>query len=478
MENGGLTRRQKLVVVVLVALVLAVLVALTSLVRNDSGTSPLPTAVLPVARARTTPASATNRASSSLPDGTPTGTAVSEADAVQVARLLQPVSEAVGQIRELPKQQEIPLNFLSIDELESYLRRLRVDPARREFVQRQQQLLAALNLMPRVDEAFPTTVQTRARHVIAFFDPLQGQIFIGPLGLAVDQPDISLVHQFAHALIDQHFDLSQLLNERLSGDSVRALDALVEGDAMLVTGLYQSGSLDFGALDEFSLHLAGAELTDYEDYRMSLASEDLVLFPYREGVRFAAALLESGWWPLINAAYLNPPTSSEQILHPEKYLDVPKDDPRAVDLPDLTEDLAEGWRLVAQDVLGELVLLTHLDHFLPSTPDATEAASGWDGDLAALWQDAEGREVLVVRSVWDSPEDATEFANAYASLIETRLTDPRRVLRPIIPRGGRWWRGDAGDAYLQRDDDTVLIIWAPDTDVMERVLSAFLFGEE
>jgi hypothetical protein len=181
---------------------------------------------------------------------------------------------------------------------------------------------------------------------------------------------------------------------------------------------------------------------------------------------------------LINAAYLNPPTSSEQILHPEKYLDVPKDDPRAVDLPDLTEDLAEGWRLVAQDVLGELVLLTHLDHFLPSTPDATEAASGWDGDLAALWQDAEGREVLVVRSVWDSPEDATEFANAYASLIETRLTDPRRVLRPIIPRGGRWWRGDAGDAYLQRDDDTVLIIWAPDTDVMERVLSAFLFGEQ
>jgi hypothetical protein len=477
MEDGGLTRRQKLVVAVLVALVLVVLVALTSLVRNDAGTSPLPTAALPVARASVTPSSATSPASNALPDGTPTGTAVFEADAVEVARVLQSVSAAVGQIRELPKQQEIPLNFLNTDELESYLRGLRAAPAHREFVLQQQHLLASLNLMPRVDEAFPTTVQTRARNLMAFYDPLQEQIFIGPVGLSVDQPDISLVHQFAHAFIDQHFDLSQLLNEESSGDQVRTLDALVEGDAMLVLGLYHLGRVDVGALDELALHIADAELSDYEDYRMSLASEDLVLFPYREGARFAAALLDSGWWPSINAAYLNPPISSEQVLHPEKYIEEPQDVPRMVALPDPSEDLGEGWRKIAEDVLGELVLRAHLDYFLPSTPEATSAAEGWDGDLAALWQDADGREVLIVRSVWDSSEDATEFTNAYASLIETRLTDPRRVLRPIIPRGGRWWRGDAGDAYLQRDDDTVVIIWAPDTDVMERVLSVFVFGE-
>ena len=254
MENGRLTRRQKLIVTMLMVAVLAVLIALTSFVRNDARTSPLPTAILPVARASATPLDATRPALNSSPDRTPTPT-VSEADTVEVARLLQSVSAEVGQIRELPKQQEIPLNFPSTGELESYLRGLRLTPARREFVQRQQQLLASLNLAPRLDKAFPTTVQTRARNLLAFYDPLQDQIFVGPMGLAAAQPDVSLVHQFAHAFIDQHFDLSQILEKAANGDIVRTLDALVEGDAMVVLGLYQQGRVDTDVLDELALPL-------------------------------------------------------------------------------------------------------------------------------------------------------------------------------------------------------------------------------
>jgi len=477
MKEGGLSRRQKLVVAVMMVTLVAVLVALTSLVRGNVATSPLSTAALPVAQATATQPAKTPVSDPSV-DPAPTVPTVSERDGVKTARLIQSFSTAVGKIRELPKQQEIPLNFLDAQDMASHLRGIRAVPARRDFVERQQPLLAALDLTPRVDEAFPTTVQTRAKNVIAFYDPQQQQIFIGPAGFASEEPDISLVHQFAHAYIDQHFDLSNLLEEESSGDAVRALDALVEGDAMLVLGLHHLGRVDYDDLDELALRMIELELTDYEDFRISRASDDLVLFPYREGARFAAALLEAGWWPSVNAVYLDPPISSEQILHPTKYIEEPRDVPRAVSLPDLGADLEQGWRVVAQDVLGELVLRAHLDYYLVSTPEAVSAAEGWDGDLAVLWQDEENREVLAIRSVWDSSEDATQFANAYASLIENRLNNPLRVRRPIVPRGGRWWRGDQGDAYVQREDDTVLVIWAPESDVMERVLSAFVFGSE
>jgi hypothetical protein len=133
--------------------------------------------------------------------------------------------------------------------------------------------------------------------------------------------------------------------------------------------------------------------------------------------------------------------------------------------------------LVAQDALGELILGAHLDQYLPDTLEALTAAAGWDGDRTVLWQDLEGREVLVIRTLWDSDAEATEFVQGYAAVIDRRLRGASRVLRSIVPRGGRWWRGETGDAYIRQEEDAVLIIWAPDTDTMERVLAVFVFDE-
>jgi hypothetical protein len=313
--------------------------------------------------------------------------------------------------------------------------------------------------------------------VIAFYDPDQAQIFIGPAGRDSDPPDISLVHQYAHALIDQHFELSSLEGETAGADALRARDALIEGDATAVLALHSFGGVEQADLDALAEHLSQVELTDYEGYLTSRSMSEVVLFPYREGARFVEALLQAGWWPAVNAAYLDPPVSTEQILHPEKYISTPRDVPRTVRVPDLGEDLGEGWRLVAQDVLGELILSAHLDQYLPDTQEALAAAAGWDGDRAVVWQDLEGREVLVIRSFWDSDAEATEFVQSYATVIDRRLRGASSVLRSIVPTGGRWWRGETGNAYIQQERDAVLIIWAPDTDTMEQVLAVFVFDE-
>jgi hypothetical protein len=463
--------------------VVAVFVALLVIVRREDAGLPLATVIAPAARPTATSpvesggiAAAPTRTVSAIPESGQV-TAANSAE-VEAARRIEQLGRSAGEVRELPKQQEIPLNFLDEAQMASYLRQLRSDSEEREFVERQQALLAAVGVAPGSGEADPEPVQARAKNVVGFYDRTDGQVYIGPAGRAAEEPDVSLIHQYAHALIDQHFDLQSFATGVLSADAIRARDALVEGDAMAVLALRGFGGLERADLDDLAEHLSAAELTDYEGYLASPSMDQLFVFPYREGARFVGALLENGWWPAVNAVYRDPPVSTEQILHPEKYLEIPRDEPRTVLLPDLREDLGEDWRLVTQDVLGELVLRAHLDHYLKDSEEAVAVAGGWDGDLAALWEDQEGNQILVMSSAWDSTAEATAFARTYVDLIDRRLRGAERVRRAIVPPGGRWWRGDDENAYLRRQSDSVLIIWTPDTETMEQVLSVFVFDDD
>lgn len=467
-----------MIVVFLMVTLVVVLGSLGSLIRRRSEpASPVSTSVLPVSRATSTAKPRVTYDATAASTATPIPTQPGGAADVLAARQIEELGRDVGQVRELPKQQEIPLNFLNVEELTAYLRRIRSDSDGRVYVQRQQALLAALGLSARPGEAFPPTVQTRANHVLAFYDPADAQIFIGPTGSAAGPPDVSLVHQYAHAFVDQHFDLREFVTGVFDADAVRARDALLEGDAMAVLALHTAGSVDEVDLEVLAMHLSDVEVTDYEGYLASRAMEDVFLFPYREGAKFVAALLDSGWWPAVNAAYIDPPVSTEQVLHPEKYIENPRDEPRTVLLPDLREDLGGDWQLVTQNVLGELILRTHLDQYLPDSAEAVAGAGGWGGDLAALWQGPDSNEILVMRILWDSPEEASEFSRSYATVIDRRLREPRRVVRSILPRGAGWWRGEEGNAFLQQEGDAVLIIWTSDTETMEQVLEVFVFGE-
>jgi hypothetical protein len=463
--------------------VVAVVVALLVIVRREDPGSPLATVIAPVARpTATSPAETTGigAAPTTTAPPKPESGPFSAGDSAEVlaARRIEQLGRSAGDVRELPKQQEVALNFLNEEEMASYLRQLRGDSERRDFVQRQQALLAALGIAPESGEAFPEPVQTRAKNVVAFYDRTEGQIFIGPAGWAAEPPDVSLIHQYAHALIDQHFDLRSFATGVFSADTIRARDALVEGDAMAVLALRGFGGLNRADLDDLAEHLSAAELTDYEGYLTSRSMDQLFRFPYSEGARFVGALLEKGWWPAVNAVYRDPPVSTEQILHPEKYIDNPRDDPRSVLLPGLREDLGEDWQLVTQDVLGELVLRAHLDQYLTDAEEAVAAADGWDGDLAALWENLDGNQILVMRSLWDSSGEAAMFSRRYVDLIDRRLRGAESVRRAIVPPGGRWWRGDDENAYLRRQGDSVLIIWTPDTETMEQVLAVFVFDED
>ena len=119
----------------------------------------------------------------------------------------------------------------------------------------------------------------------------------------------------------------------------------------------------------------------------------MLVFPYSEGLAFVERLRAEGGWDAVDAAYADIPTSTEQILHPRKYLD--RDEPSAVALPDPTVALGQEWRVVDEDTLGELQMALLLANFAPGEgingltgaidlPEAARnAAAGWDAAALA-----------------------------------------------------------------------------------------------
>jgi hypothetical protein len=246
--------------------------------------------------------------------------------------------------------------------------------------------------------------------VIGFYDPESKELVYessgsADLGL---QDRLVLAHELTHALDDQHFDLTRLddLAARCEDERSEAALGLIEGNAQFVAAgtLARFPSGDLG-------DALGALLNGLGD-QPSVAGvppfvQAIEIWPYTEGLLFVTKLAVDGGTAAVDEAFRHPPTTTEQVMHPDQY---PSDVPSRVDVPDLSADLGPRWGdLDAMDV-GEEWLDAMLNLRLDgSTADA--AAAGWDGGVYRAWSD--GTDVAVVMdTAWDSVGDATAFASA------------------------------------------------------------------
>jgi hypothetical protein len=238
-------------------------------------------------------------------------------------------------------------------------------------------------------------------------------------------------------------------------DACLAQRALIEGDSALIAEQWYR---TFGGSTQvFEATSACGWLAPAADIP-SLALVPTLLFPERSGVEFARALFLKAGWAGVDLAYANPPLSSEQVLHPERY---PKDTPRPPEYPDPAPSLGEGWTTEDSGTLGEwhtrLVLQAHL------TPDvARQAAEGWDGDRYTLLVNPNlEAQALVLHTRWDSVRDAHEFSTAFRTYGENRFGPVKRDGTALT------WTTPSGIVVLDVGNDQTLWIEAPDAVVAD-----------
>ena len=319
----------------------------------------------------------------------------------------------------------IAREFPSRDEVRAYIEaqyREQLDP---ELAQRTLAFYQALGIVEPNTDLLQLFVDVLSSQVAGFYDTDTMTMNVLPLTSDTISDGLSLleefvyVHEYTHALQDQNFDLDRFVgSDELQDHPDRALAgaALVEGDA---TAAMTAFALEAIMQDpEAAMALLGESMSDPNLAMPEGVPEGLereLIFPYETGYLFVADLLNEGDWAAVNAAFENPPTTTEHILHPEKYL--AGEMPIAVEPIPLSLD--EAWEAMWSTTLGEFYLSEHLRTQLDGN-DAEDAAEGWGGDHIQIYMNAAGETAWVLQLVWDTDADAGEFGVAYMAFLDAQ----------------------------------------------------------
>ena len=186
-----------------------------------------------------------------------------------------------------------------------------------------------------------------------------------------------LSHELTHALDDQWFGLRRPKLRKDNQEMELAFTALSEGDAERTRVAYEATMTK--ADRQAAKREEGDQSSPPHVPQIVLL---LIAFPYVVGPRFVNTLDAHGGTKAIDAAFRNPPVSSEQLIDVDAYFS--HDMPKHVATP-----RSDGVQVDHSD-LGFVGLLLTLEKHLGQAA-AQQAVAGWGGDQYATWRAGDHR---------------------------------------------------------------------------------------
>ncbi|HEX2089132.1 MAG TPA: hypothetical protein VHI54_04240 [Actinomycetota bacterium] len=339
--------------------------------------------------------------------------------------VLREVAQEVQDIRGLRFRRPINPRAVSREEMNRLLGEGVDEGLPRGRARRLQRAWATIGAIPRGTDLREAFKDFGASSIVGFYDTDdQRLVYVGTESPSPLQRTV-LAHELTHALDDQHFNLDRLddLDAKCRDEAGMAYLSLVEGSAEVISGTWASENLTAGEFADMQAEQAaqGGLPSTVPPFFLQM-----IIFPYPNGTAFVSEVVDRGGTKALNTAFRNPPLSTEQILHPEKY---PEDRPRAIDVPDVASKLGAKWKDLEFEEVGEGWLHILLD--LRIGPEQSEQASeGWDGGEYRAW--SRGKDTaIILDTVWDSEEDAEQFAEAMDDWLGERVGDV------LPPQGSR-----------------------------------------
>jgi hypothetical protein len=327
-----------------------------------------------------------------------------------------------------------------------------------EQVARWSEAYQALGLLPAGVDLRAVLAAVMGEQVAGAYDPdTKSMLLVEGVPAALVAP--VLMHELTHAAQDAHFHLQSLPWEQHDNDDLAlAVEALIEGDATAVMFDFVAGRDTSTITDLDGLLRSGPQLLGSPQLALApRAVRELLTFPYVTGLRLVNELRRRGGWERVNAAYQDFPLSTEQVLHPEKFL-AGEDRPQQVLLPEALGRAVTG-DLIQENVLGEFGLRLLLEEYTTSE-EAFRAAQGWGGDRFRVWRRESrqaGRSWLVLLvTTWDSAADAQEFFAAYGRLVGNKYQKAEE--EPTGDATRRLWRTERGEVEVVSRGSDVLVL--------------------
>jgi len=323
----------------------------------------------------------------------------------------KPAIAAVEWISGLPVSKEVPVADLTVEETREYLRKQIEEELANVDVKGQAEAMGHFGFLPRGFDFAKSYLNLLTAQVAAFYDLRTGRYYnvnrFGPTDL-IGEP-VTVSHELTHAAQDQAVALQPVFDARKDDDDrARAVHWVMEGQATLMGN--RAGNmmslpfpgplgLAWGEVSTFllwsppfrTLSRVAMQNMGQEGETVPAFLVDSLLDAYVEGSKFVWTLERAIGRDVHVWLLCHPPQSTEQMLHPEKYL-------RGVDPPVRVRIPSLGGVSVRTDLtLGEWSL-----RWLVGNADD---AADWGGDRMALMQDG----TAVWRVVMDSEGAATRL---------------------------------------------------------------------
>ena len=240
-------------------------------------------------------------------------------------------------------------------------------------------------------------------------------------------------------------------------DGDKAKSSLTEGDATLMADTFKGEGVKpivSSIIPDEKVHSTPMVILFSDEIQFDLPKtvDNLNRFAYRYGVEFVEELYnQGGGWAAVEEAYENPPNTTEQIMHPEKYF--VQEGAQSVEAPLISGD----WNLTENERFGEYFILVMLDRWI-SKDKAEHAAEGWGGDNLTYYE--RGDEYLFTWNIsWDSMDDANEFYLAFQEMMDKTSAEKEN---------GNYWSANGRYLSIQWNENSTLIISSDNETIVQQ----------
>ena len=278
-------------------------------------------------------------------------------------------------------------------------------------------------------------------------------------------------HELVHFLQDQWTDwrLHDWFRDSETTDQLQALRWVVEGDATL-NQLYGDVSplMEFladvrwgpDAHSEYNLWYRAVQAMSPEDSANLFAA-------YDQGSQVLAELRSKGGQAAIDELLLDPPESSEQLIHGDK-LESDEQPIALVDLQHLRAEVlpADQWEEPVVDRMGEQWMGSLINAATKRPDIARKATTGWGGDQMVLWQSIDSdAEVVTWQVVFDNP---TEHEQGVSGLRRWFYSHTANEAEPVFANMLSW-DGPTGAARLITRPNAVWLVASNNPEIADEV---------
>jgi hypothetical protein len=351
----------------------------------------------------------------------------------QSEEFLHAADEVLAQMSKLvalPVLSPLKKSIRSRDEIRAYLLRKMKEDKDADKRYADQKTMEKFGLLPKDYPLDQVLVKVLTEQIAGLYDPDSQEFFIADWISPAEQREV-MSHELTHALQDQHFHIDKWSDAaKPNDDGELARDSVLEGSAMAAMLDYElDGKGSIRDLGDFDPSLLMGDLDSSPELsKAPKVLQDELLFPYIAGIRFTQHVLKAGnGWPDFYKVFDKPPVSTQQIMHPDLYLQGVL--PAKVELPAVKGVVSNDWKKLDENGMGEFGVQEILKQFL-APARATELAAAWAGDRYEIFENKKNKRTLLLFRVHLADDaGAARFFGAYSEILELKYGQRTNLMR-------------------------------------------------